>query len=109
MTPTIQVGTIVRAKRYAGIAQAGEIGVCYEVYTLGARPGWSFIFERGGYDGFSPDEVALCLEVGWSIDPATAVYEFENVTHLLEDFRAGRFAKAFAAGRDPVDPAHEAR
>ena len=56
----IQVGTLAVAKRDTGVCAAGERAVCYEVYQLDGRAGYSFIFERGGYDGFSPDEVASC-------------------------------------------------
>jgi hypothetical protein len=52
--PPIQVGSQVIAKRASGLNAVGERGVCYEVYQLGGRPGYSFILERGGYDGFSP-------------------------------------------------------
>ena len=39
----IGVGTIAVAKRTTGVCTAGEVGVCYEVYTLDGRPGHSFI------------------------------------------------------------------
>ena len=54
----ISVGSLVTAKHATGICHSEESGVCYEVYQLENRPGYSFIFQRGGYDGFSPDEVS---------------------------------------------------
>ena len=60
--PPIQVGTLVTAKRAAGVCAAGERGVCYELYKLDGRPGYSIIFQRGGYDGFSPQDVEMFWE-----------------------------------------------
>jgi hypothetical protein len=59
----IKVGTLATANRTVTFCSVGEMGVCYEVYTLGNRAGYSFIFEKGGYDGFSPGDVELFLEV----------------------------------------------
>jgi hypothetical protein len=92
----ISVGTTVVAKRETGICTEGERGVCYEMYTLDGRPGYSFIFERGGYDGFSPSEVEAMLEVtGHCAEVST--YAFTNVQRLCHDFQAGRFDAAFPA------------
>ena len=63
MTPKIQVGTIAIATRASGVCDVGETGVCYEVYELAGRPGYSFIFERGRYDGFSLEDVEMFLHV----------------------------------------------
>lgn len=93
--PPIKVGSQVIAKRASGVNAAGERGVCYEVYQLGGRPGYSFIFERGRYDGFSPDEVATFLHVTGQVCPALADYQFTTVTRLTRDFEQGRFAEAF--------------
>jgi hypothetical protein len=93
-TPEIMVGSIVVAKRRSGVCDAGEIGVCYEVYELERRPGYSFIFESGRYDGFSPDDVALILDVTGRVCQAVAGYAFENIGKLAKDFSAGRFAAA---------------
>jgi hypothetical protein len=91
----IQLGSLVIAKRDTGICAAGERGVCYEIYRLDKRVGYSFIFERGGYDGFSPDEVELMLDVTGEICPPVADYHFTNVLRLQKDFHEGRFADAF--------------
>jgi hypothetical protein len=58
-TPAIQVGSLAIATRASGVCDVGERGVCDEVYALGGRPGYSFLFEQGRYDGFSPEDVAL--------------------------------------------------
>jgi len=101
MSPEISVGSIAVAKRSCSVCDAGEIGVCYELYELENRPGYSFIFESGRYDGFSPDDVALILDVTGRVCQAVAGYAFENVGKLAKDFSAGRFAAAFPmhAGR----------
>jgi hypothetical protein len=93
---TIRVGTLAAAKRDSGVCRAGERGVCYETYTLGGRPGYSFLFERGGYDGFSPEDVDAFLDVTDHVCPEVASYQFTNVVRLNRDFEAGRFAAAFA-------------
>jgi hypothetical protein len=95
--PPIRVGSLVVAKRASGVCAAGERGVCYELYQLGGRPGYGILFQRGGYDGFSPDDVALFLDVTGRVCPAVADYRFTNVTKLAQDFRDGRFAAAFPA------------
>ena len=92
----IQVGTLAVAKRSSGVCKEGEVGVCYEVYTLDGRPGYSFIFEKGGFDGFSPRDVELFLEPLDAVVPSVAGYAFTNVNRLVQDYRRGRFAEALA-------------
>jgi len=94
-TPAIQVGSLAIATRTSGVCDVGERGVCYEVYELGGRPGFSFIFERGRSDGFSPEDVALFLTITGEVCDAVADYTFTNVTRLSRDFAQGRFAPAF--------------
>jgi hypothetical protein len=65
-------------------------------YTLGDRPGWSFIFKSGRYDGFSPEEVNWTLEVTGEVCVEVTDYEFKSIIRLSEDFRRGRFAAAFS-------------
>jgi hypothetical protein len=93
--PEITVGSLAIATRASGVCAAGERGVCYEVYTLGGRPGYAFIFERGGYDGFSPEDVDLFLTITDTVYATIAGYEFTNVMRLQRDFAQGRFAEAF--------------
>ncbi len=93
--PPIHVGTIAIATHASGVCDVGERGVCYEVYTLGGRPGYSFIFEKGRYDGFSPEDLAMFLTITDTVCEQVADYQFTNVTRLLRDFRLGRFADAF--------------
>lgn len=102
----LQVGSLVIAKRATAICDEGEKGVCYEEYRIGDRPGWSFIFEQGGYDGFSPDEVAKLLDLTGEVCAEVADYEFQNVMQLLADFCQGRFAAAWRppAGEAVIDP-----
>jgi Family of unknown function (DUF6166) len=93
--PPIQLGSLVTAKRASGVCAAGERGVCYELYKLNGRPGYGILFEAGGYDGFSPDDVEMFLDVTGQVCPDVAGYRFSNVMQLDRDFRAGRFAAAF--------------
>jgi hypothetical protein len=107
-TQRLQVGSIDLARRKTGVCDVGEIGVCYEVYTLDGRPGYSFIFQSGRYDGFSPDDVAVFLMVTEETCPAIADYDFHNVMRLSCDFEQGRFDAAFSRGRDEnTDPGNQ--
>ena len=90
----IQVGTLAVATKNTAICRAEELGVCYELYTIGNRPGYSFIFERGGYDGFSPEDVEMFLEVTEVVFRSIETYRFTDVGQLLKDFLAGRFSEA---------------
>lgn len=94
----IQVGTLAIATRNASVCDVGERGVCYELYQLGNRPGYSFLFESGRYDGFSPDDVELMLRLTGQVCDAVSCYQFENVLQLSLDFKRGLFAPAFLAG-----------
>ena len=93
--PAIQVDSLAIATRASGVSDVGERGVSYEVYTLGGRLGYSFIFAKGRYDGFSPEDVALFLTITGEVCTAVADYQFINVTRLSRDFAQGRFAPAF--------------
>jgi hypothetical protein len=95
----IGVGTLAVAKRDSANRTVCEMGVCYDVYTLRNRAGYSFIFEKGGYDGFSPGDVELFLEVTDVVFQSIANYGFENVTQLERDYHQGRFSEAFTLQR----------
>ena len=101
---SIQVGTVAVATRTTGVCDADEPGVCYEIYELGGRPGYSFIFRSGRYDGFSPDDVDKFLHVTNKVCMATAEYQFRNVNRLVLDFTAGFFDPAFPLVSAPPSP-----
>jgi hypothetical protein len=86
-TPVIQVGSLAIAARASG--------VCDEVYALGGRPGDSFLFEQGRYDGFSPEDVARFLAITGEVCAAVAAYQFTTVTRRQRDWAQGRCAAAF--------------
>lgn len=92
---TLQVGSIVVAKRHTAVCDVGEVGVCYECYSIADRPGWSFIFQQGRYDGFSPDEVEMILHVTGQVCTAVADYQFLNVMRVTRDYQEGYFNPAF--------------
>ena len=94
-TPAIQVGSLAIATRASGVCDVGERGVCYEVYALGGRPGYSFLSEQGRYDGFSPEDVAMFLRITGEVCAAVADYQFINVVRLIRDWAQGRCAAAF--------------
>jgi hypothetical protein len=100
MSTAIRVGSIAVAKVTTGVCDVDEIGVCYEVYRIGIRPRYSFIFEKGRYDGFSPDEVEMMLTLSGDVCEDVAGYEFKHVGQLRDDYRQGRFAPAFRQGKE---------
>jgi hypothetical protein len=78
----IRVGSIAIAKHASGVCRAAEPGVCYEMYELDGRPSYGFIFAKGDYDGFSPDDVEIFLHVTGERSAVLAGYRFENVGQL---------------------------
>lgn len=90
------LGAKVYAKANSGVCSAGERGVVVEEYRLGARSGRTIVFERGGYDGFSADEIGLFVVAEGSVDGTLGSYRFEGVHPLQRDLRRGAFAQAFA-------------
>lgn len=92
---SLQVGSLVIAKRASGVCDPGERGVCYHVYELAGRPGWSFIFESGRYDGFSPEDVDTFLEVTGAVCQEVTPYPFTTVGRWRRDFQGGRFDPGF--------------
>ena len=95
----LQVGSLVIAKRATGVCHFGEPGVVYEEYRLKGHPGWSVIFRSGRHDGFSPDDVEMCLHVTGQVAPEVASYQFSDARQLERDYEAGRFTAAFARVR----------
>ncbi|MDZ4324274.1 MAG: hypothetical protein U1A73_04540 [Pseudomonas sp.] len=94
-TPLIIVGSVVVAKAATAVCDIGEVGVCYEAYTLSGRAGYSMLFASGRYDGFSPDEVEEMLTVTDRVCAEVSGYHFRTVMQLERDWREGRFAPAF--------------
>jgi hypothetical protein len=74
---------------------AGTPAVCYERYTIARRPGWSFVFVNGAYDGFSPDDMAVFGGHFVGHAEYLANYRFTNVTVLARDWGRGVFGQAF--------------
>lgn len=97
------VGAIAIATRRTGVCDLGERGVCYEVYDMldapvrnnaVPRPGYSFIFQSGRYDGFSPDDVRLALTLTGEVCASVVGYRFTNVMRLVRDYEDGVFKAA---------------
>jgi hypothetical protein len=89
----MSIGTVFKVKRAVLNNDPGALGICYEEYEIGGRPGLSIIFENGEHDGFSPDEQKLILEKVGHLD--NFHYEFKSVIRLVEDFRRGFFREHF--------------
>ncbi len=109
-TPKIILGSLVTARRETAFCLPGESGVCFATRQVSfvdsesepgqserlKEPGYSFIFQGGGYDGFSPDQVRDFLEVTGLVSKDVADYQFKDVGQLEADWRSRRFDKAFA-------------
>ncbi len=97
-------GTLVYAHREAGVARKGEVGVCYEVYTLkgesGEEPGYGLIFERGGHDGFSLFDLTVAVTPLQAQCSVLQTYRAANVGNLRRDYQAGVFQGAFLGAED---------
>ena len=94
-----RVGTIVQLKVPCLGNEPGVSGICYDVYEIGERKGYAFIFENGRYDGFAPDEVELFLKVldHYGTDSRYFwTYRFTNVIALGRDFEKGAFDEPFS-------------
>jgi hypothetical protein len=98
-TITPRVGAVAIAIRECAVFAFEEAGVCYEAYRIGGTPGWAFIFERGGFDGFSAADLALDLHLTGVVAPELEHYDFQNIGQLREDWRRGVFAPGFARTR----------
>lgn len=94
-TPAIEAGSLALATRASGVCDTGERGVCYEVSTLGGRPGSSVLCERGRSDGFSPEDIARCLTITGEVCVAVADDPCTTVVRLQRDGDQGRCAAAF--------------
>jgi hypothetical protein len=77
----------------------GTRAVCYEVYRLGTRPGFSFIFANGAYDGFSPGDLDLFGGTFVEPDALEHGYTFTNVGVLAQDYHRGVFDRALHLNR----------
>jgi hypothetical protein len=105
----ISVGSLVTAKTQTAIFSPGEPGVCFatrQVSHVGwehepaqherlKQPGYSFIFQGGGFDGFTPAQVKEFLEVSGLVSKDAADYQFKTVGQLGADYGTGRFDAAF--------------
>ena len=98
-SPPVDVGTPAVAERATAVCQAGEVGVCYEVYYLGGRPGYSVPFQGGGYDGSGPSEVEAVLDVQPVRDRAASPYESADVGRLRRGSQRGRSRSALGGAR----------
>lgn len=96
----MDIGTLVVAKHDTAVCKTGEVGVCYEKYQLDGREGHGFIFEHGGYDGFSPEEVEQFLTIITTEGGALTHYSFTNVGKLMQDYRDGEFTACFQAAKE---------
>lgn len=85
----LYVGSKVILLRDVMNEKSGSIGYVYEVYERGDNTlGVSVIFQKGSYDGFSPEEQELCLQFVEN-DSRFSMYEFNNVNQVAKDYREG--------------------
>lgn len=87
----LPLGARVYARAESGICSKGSRGLVVEEYWLGERPGRTILFENGGYDGFSPDDIGHLVIAEGSIDSKLAHYCFQSVGRLSVEFHSGLF------------------
>ena len=95
-----RVGSVAFTRRLSSLWKKGERGVCYETYRIGERPGYSFIFEGGGYDGFSEDDLSSWLALTEEVAPSVMGFQFRNVMHLSGAYEAGWFYEALKRSQE---------
>lgn len=88
------IGQLVKLKEPMFGNQTGDIGVCFNDYTLDGRTGSQFIFPNGYYDGFSEEEQDRFLEKGQVFDKYKE-YRFISVICTSNDYNFGFFKQAF--------------
>lgn len=93
----IIVGTLVVANKSTRICKKGERGICFDVYDFGKTDfeGYSIIFQDGGYEGFSANEVERTLKILDRVDPVIANYTYANAKQLMLDYKIGIFNSAW--------------
>jgi hypothetical protein len=87
------VGSKVLLRQDMLAARAGQAGIVYEVYDrtgfddpASPSEGYGVVFESMGYDGFSPDEVDLFLDLTGQVAERYRGYRFVHVGRITRDF-----------------------
>jgi len=97
MTDHISIGSVAVAKIKTAACFVGELGVCFGSSIFEGQPVYGFIFETGRFMVFNTDEAAQALKMTGRRCEAIADYKYAGDAPLKMDFRAGRFAGAFAS------------
>lgn len=87
----LPLGARVYARTDSGICDKGSRGLVVEEYWMGERDGRTILFENGGYDGFSPEDIGHFVIAEGSIDSKLAHYCFQSVGRLSVEFHSGLF------------------
>lgn len=80
-----EVGSVVTTTVNLMGNPAGSLGICLNTYPGGG----GFVFENGAFDNFSDEDQEMLSYVGTSDEYSK--YEFDSVTKLGEDYKAGVF------------------
>ena len=91
----LRVGSIVKLGRECLDCSINTIGVCYEVYNIGNREGFSIIFSNGNYDGFSNEDLKIFEVKKIGYVSKLSKYKFISVLKLADDFQDGHFNDGF--------------
>jgi len=88
----MRIGSVVKLKIDIMDCKEGDIGVCYEEYSIGLSKGYSIIFHNGDYCGFNIREVDFFFNI---VGQEELTYYFKGVMTLAEDFNNGYFKNIF--------------
>ncbi|MDX1605263.1 MAG: hypothetical protein R3202_03660 [Candidatus Competibacterales bacterium] len=104
---TLQVGSLVIARRDCAACRLGEAGFCYRYEQRDGGPRWSFIFEGGRQIDLDESGIAALLHPTGRCYWPLLDYCCDDNDQPGRDYRAGVFNRAFALA--PAPAAHFVR
>ena len=79
------------ATDFGSIADECERGIVFQVSVCDRQETYGVVFERGGYDWFSPEAVDRYLVATGFIAATAAAYHFQSAATLEADVKSGVF------------------
>ena len=94
----IRVGSIAVAKKDTIGGNAGEMAVCWKIYTLDGQIRYCFIFESGEADNFSLEDAAAALHITDRVCASVEAFCGQHLGEMLSE-SVGRQLAALAPNR----------